>query len=109
MALTLTPILNQEPFGAHKSRLCTATFDTSYTTGGLDVAVPARGVGISNVLAVMVCDGCSDDGHVARYDHVTKKLLAFYGNYDAVDGPLIEVPNGTNIGTSDVKVLIVGD
>jgi len=37
-------------------------------------------------------------GYVFEVDHTVLKLKAFYGNWDSVsDGPLIEVPNNTNL------------
>lgn len=111
MALTLTPLDNQDVFGRYKARLATATFDTSYPTGGLDVAAPAKSsLGLLNVQGVVACDNCASTGHVVRYDRPTKKLQAFYGdNNNAADGPLIEVPNATNIATAAITVLVYGD
>lgn len=111
MALTLTPLLNQEPFGAHKSRLCTAQFDNSYPTGGLDVTAEARNkCGIGNVLAVAVLDGCASTGHLIRYDEAAKKLMAWQGdNPNAAAAPAVQVPNATNISTATVKVIVIGD
>ena len=110
MALTLTPLLNQDVWGAYKARYCTATFDNSYPTGGLDVVSPAKGVGIQNVRGVLVFDGCASTGHLVRYDEVNKKLMAWQGdNANAAAAPAVQVTNGTNLATAAVKVLVIGD
>ena len=40
------------------------------------------------------------DGFVYKYDKTNHKLLIYYGNYDAADGPLIEITGATHAATS---------
>lgn len=43
--------------------------------------------------------GCSDSGHVFRWDDANNKIECFYADYDAVaDGALIECPDDVDAG-----------
>lgn len=66
-------------------------FDSSYPTGGetVDVALNSR---FSRVNAQPT------SGYVFQFDPATQKLLAYYGdNNNAADGPLIQVPDTTDL------------
>lgn len=45
-------------------------------------------------------------GYVLRYDDANDKLMVFYSNSDAADGPLIEVPNATDLSGQAFKVIV---
>ena len=45
------------------------------------------------------------NGYVYRYDRANHKLLMFYGNYDAADGVLIEVP-GASVAPASAVIRI---
>lgn len=81
--------------------------DSSYPTGGsaFDAKWVAAKHQTRDVLAVLSVD-CS--GYVPAYDTSTGKLKFYYGdNNNASDGPLIEVPNTTDLSGVTFKVLVV--
>jgi hypothetical protein len=56
-----------------------------------------RQFGLSQLFNLHVCPS---QGFIFEVDYGTKKLKAFYADYDALaDGPLIECPNNTNLAT----------
>lgn len=71
----------------------TIALDSSYPTGGesLDLASNDR---------VDYLFASPKSGYSFDWDAANQKLVARYADYDAVaDGPLIEVPNTTNLST----------
>ena len=84
------------------------TFDTtgSYATGGYATfsstleAVIGKGRTILGVLP-LECQG-----YIPEYDADNDKLKLLYGNYDASDGPLIEVAAGA-LALTGLKVLVL--
>lgn len=82
------------------------TYDNSYTTGGL--ALSANSCGLNTITAVNGAPTGSG-GYVPSYDRSAAKLLALYGdNNNAADGPLIEVPNATDLSTIKVILFVIG-
>ena len=84
--------------GIRKQVTGTVTFDNSYPTGGEPFTPAQLGLG---TLERIQCDP-SSGGYIVTWDRSTSapKLLALYGdNNNAADGPLIEVPNTTNLST----------
>lgn len=93
--------------------------DAAYATNGsagfaAKVATALEAAGLkpgtltsAQILAVVSLE-CG--GYKAEYIHSTDKLKVYYGNYDASDGPQIEVPNATDLSavTFNVLVLFVG-
>lgn len=72
-------------------------FDSSYPTGG--EAFSLAGVGVTRLDQLDVFPG---GGYVFEWDRSTTspKVLAYYGdNNNASDGPLIQVPDTTNLST----------
>ncbi len=90
---------------------CSVTFDDSYPTGGetLDVTDKVRKV----LFAYVESPGGS--GYVIDIDRTnfasgTMLLEVFYGNYDASDGPLIEVPGTTDLNAlAGVDIIVWGE
>jgi hypothetical protein len=82
-----------------------ATFDSSYATGG--ESLTAADLGVKRI--EHVSQEISSTGHVVVYDYANSLLKAYYGNYDAADGPLIEVPNGTNLSAVVARLIVKAD
>jgi len=83
--------------------------DGAYPTGGTaafqTTLRAALGVGNVDVVAVIPID-CG--GYVPAWDNATGKLKVYHGNNDGgADGPLVEVPNATDLSAVTFKVLVV--
>lgn len=80
------------------------TFDNSYATGG--ESLTASDLGLANITFLKAENKL---GYVVTYDYANQKLMAFYGdNNNAADGPLVEVPNATDLSTLVCKVYAIG-
>lgn len=106
MAVTVT---NRRPraLSDFKIAFSTVTFDSSYVTGGEPIT-PAM-FGLSRIVAVYAF--ATATGYVPVWNRSTSAptLMAFYGdNNNASDGPLIEVPNTTNLSTVIADVIVIG-
>jgi hypothetical protein len=84
----------------------TIAFDSSYPTGGEPLST--TDLGFKAQPSVVEIEPKA--GYVFEYDFTNQKILAYYGdNNNASDGPLIEVPNTTNLATvTGVRVRSVG-
>lgn len=104
MALSFSEVV-KTTLGHKRLVVTKATFDSSYPTGG--EALAAADIGLQEINAIFAELG--DTGYVIRHDKTNGKLMAYYGdNNNASDGPLIEVPNATNLSTLDVHLLVIG-
>lgn len=106
--MALTFALDDRQLVGNKRQVSgTVTFDSSYVTGGEPFTAADLGLtAITNFEAQP-----SSVGYVATWDRSTSapKLIALYGdNNNAADGPLIEVPNATNIATSVHRFVATG-
>lgn len=83
----LNPVLNcYEAVG-------TIAFDSSYPTGGEALDLGANAETILHIQC-----NTSSGGYVFTFDYANQKLLAFYSdNNNAADGPLIQVPDTTDL------------
>lgn len=83
--------------------LAVGTFTASgnYTTGG-DAVSWANSAGTTKAPFIVLVSGKA--GYEYVYDLAAGKLMTLYGNYDAADGPLIEIPQAAYPGgvTGDV-------
>jgi len=87
-----------------RSEICDLNIGT-YATGG--VSVPGSLFGWQTVLGLSVVGGGS--GYVFAYDAANQKLKAYYGDYsEASDGPLVEVPDSTDLGSVTIRVMAFG-
>jgi len=85
-------------------RTGTITLDSSYPTGG--EALAAAAFGIDNIDFVSFGGA---GGYVLEYDYANAKVMAWYGDFNAVaDGALIEVPNTTDLSTVSAHFVLVG-
>lgn len=100
MALTLANESNQY-FGNLRAYVAAITFDSSYATGGEALTAP-----FGTVLCALAEQS---GGYSFEYDTTNQKLKAYYAdNNNASDGPLIEVPNATNLSAITTHVLFLG-
>jgi hypothetical protein len=105
MGLTITP---EAPFveGIRKKVYAEVDFDNNYPTGG--EAYTAAQFGLTEVLELEVVNN-GTEGYIIVNDRANQKLQLFYGNYDAADGVLIQVPNTTDVsGLDTVRVKAIG-
>lgn len=79
-------------------------FDNSYPTGGESLDLSSYFKELINVQIN------PKSGYVFEYDYTNKKVMAYYGdNNNAADGPLIEVPNATDLSSlTGVRVIAWG-
>lgn len=104
MALTITNV-KSGVMGDMKYRIVTVDFDSSYPTGGEVLTA-----GDLQLVSVMKVDAQLTSGYGFQYDHANEKLLAYYGdNNNASDGPLIQVPNTTDLSAiTGVRLFVLG-
>lgn len=108
MAITVT--LDPQPagmtnMGAVSARFGTLTLDSSYPTGGYAVAKGDFQLSVS----LHDVDVSLGGGYVFDFDRANSKLRVWYGdNNNASDGPLIEVPNGTNLASVTARFRAYG-
>jgi len=86
-------------------RVGTIAFDSSYPTNG--EALAASDLNLRGIAFLLVSP---KSGYVFEYDYSGNKLKAYYGdNNNAADGPLIEVPNTTDLSTlTGAKFIAIG-
>jgi hypothetical protein len=104
---TLTRVAAHSKLGAPFLDEVTLVGDAAYpTTGttGLKAALQAISLDQRVPLAIIQID---HTGYVLRYNPNDDTLIAMYGNYDAADGPLIDVPGPVNLSGSTFKFLII--
>ncbi|MGE4426040.1 MAG: hypothetical protein AB7G37_06290 [Solirubrobacteraceae bacterium] len=104
MALTVT-VVERFNFGSVMANLIEVDFDDSYPTGG--EAITAADCGMTEITHMLPS---VKGGYVLVHDLANAKLMAFYGNYDGSDGPLIEVANETDLNPAinDARLLVLG-
>lgn len=103
MALTVTSI-DKTKAGRLRLNIVKVTFDSSYPTGG--EALTAAQLGLNKVVHVAPAPA---SGYVGEYDLTNSKLKAYYGdNNNASDGPLIEVPNTTDLSAVVMYLVVIG-
>ena len=103
MAVAVSALEHGGVVGAQKVKYATVTFDSSYPTGG-EPLTPSD-FDLVSIDWIQTQDGV---GYALYYDRTNSKLLAYYGNFDAADGPLIQVPNATDLSAVAVKVVVFG-
>jgi hypothetical protein len=107
-------IMTQSPVGSRFGILAfDVAFDNSYLAGGEVIDFSSYLNSDSIIGAVFVPE--DTQGYVIKYlpdgtrTQAGGKLKVYYGNYDAADGVLIDVPNATDISAlSAVRVLLLG-
>lgn len=93
MGLTLTKVSRNQA-GQRREALYDFVFDSSYPTGG--EALTAAQLGLKQIETLEVVE--SPDGYFFDYDRANSKLKAFYvDNNNASDGPIIQVPDTTDL------------
>ncbi len=80
----------------------TATFDSSYATGG--EALTATTLGLESIHIVLL--SMENSGYVAQYDYTNSKIALYEAG---ADGAILdEVGSGTNVSAVVVRVLAFG-
>lgn len=105
--ITKTTIAGLGTTGPLLADVCSFPGDSSYPTGGstgFQTAIRAKYGDTRTILAVI---GQDCGGYQVAWDPAAGKLMAFYSNSDAADGPLIEVPNATNLSGVTFHVLVI--
>lgn len=88
------------------SRFARYTGPASYVTGG--DAVTAADFGLSR-LDYLVVAGVGEGGYGFAYDPSAAKIMAFYGDNDALaDGAFAQVATDVDLSGSSVDVIAVG-
>lgn len=104
MPITLVQV-SQNLTGHQRAHAFDFTMGASYPTGG-EPLTPAK-VGLIRVETLEIADNAG--GYVLTYDRANQKLKALYGdNNNAADGPLIEVPNGTDLSAITGRLIARG-
>jgi hypothetical protein len=98
-------------FGAHEVCVADVAFDSSYSIGG--EAVTAAEFGFEREITHVFCNTArdpdtADNAFLLDWDDTNSKLILLYGNYDAADGALIEVPNTTDVSAYTARVVAIG-
>lgn len=106
MPLTVT-VLSVVKLMNREMVLGRVAFTGTYSTGG--ESLPLRDMGFKDG----ILDFCLFEnpiGYVLEYDHSTNRVLAYHADYPAASaGPLIQVPNGSNItAITDARFLAIG-
>lgn len=109
MAVTMVPVrfnMDVEAFGGgQRMLLADIQFDSSYPTGG--EALNPADLGLEVIEAVVAVG--SGGGYLFDYIPASKKLLVFRSDYPAVSaGPLVEVPNATDLSALKPTCLVIG-
>ena len=105
MAATSSIVFVGSVLGA-KQRISVSiiTGDSSYVTGGEPIT--ANQLGLTRITALIPV---ANTGYIPVWDQDNSALKVFYGdNNNASDGPLIEIPNATNIATVTFTVIAFG-
>lgn len=83
----------------------TVVLDSSYPTGGY-TGLADKIKGATNRTPTIIGVASQSSGYVAYWDYTNSKLMLYYGNYDAADGVLIEVPNATDLSAVTLSLLV---
>lgn len=106
MAIALSDLqINQ--VGNRKVVTGTVTFDSSYVTNGEPFTIAEAALSQLTDLRV----DPTTLGYVPRWNanKTSPTIVVFYGdNNNAADGPLIEVPNATNLSAESARFTAVG-
>jgi hypothetical protein len=105
MALTHTT-LTRTVFGDRRIVVTESTLDSSYVTGGEPVTAAEFGL---TKIESLIPTPAGLGGYVPAWDQANSKIVMLYGdNNNAADGPLIDVPNATNLAAIKINCLVIG-
>ena len=92
MAATATVLESWDTNGQNTGYLLSIAFDASYPNPGGEAIDVAKNTRIDQMLI------SPSGGYVFEWDAANQKIKAYYGdNNNAADGPLVEVPDTTNL------------
>lgn len=103
MALTVS-LLSRSKTAQTKINIASIAFDDSYPTGG--EGLTGAQLGLVSVDSVQIEPA---GGYVFSYDYANKKVIAYYGDNDAVaDGALAQVADKADLSAITTKVIATG-
>lgn len=100
-----------ELVGTKRSVSGTATFDSSYPTGGEPVTPALLGLAFLSDLDFEVASGSSTTAYIVRWDRsvASPKAMVYFGDYNnAADAAFLEVPNTTDLSALTVRFTATG-
>ena len=83
-------VTNREHYGNRRRVSGTITLDSTYVNGTGE-AVSASQLKLRSIDQVVFEN--QEDGYVPMYDRTNSKVVLYFGNYAAANGPLIEAAN----------------
>lgn len=105
MGLTVTINKSWRINSKLRRRDCTIAFDASHLAAG-EVVTPSDF--LLKIVESMTFFEMTD-GYIPSFDKTNGKLLAWYGDYsNGSDGPLIVVPDTTNLAAVSVRAVVEG-
>lgn len=83
----------------------TVVLDASYPTGGY-TGLAAKLTAAASRTPTIVAVFAQSSGYVAYWDYANSKLMLFYSNSDAADGPMIQVPDTTDLSAVTLSLVV---
>ena len=83
----------------------TVVLDASYPTGGY-TGLAAKLTAAASRTPTIVAVFAQSSGYVAYWDYANSKLMLFYSNSDAADGPMIQVPDAADLSAVTLSLVV---
>ena len=83
----------------------TVVLDASYPTGGY-TGLAAKLTAAASRTPTIVAVFAQSSGYVAYWDYANSKLMLFYSNSAAADGPMIQVPDTTDLSAVTLSLVV---
>ncbi len=83
----------------------TVVLDASYPTGGY-TGLAAKLTAAASRTPTIIAVFAQSSGYVAYWDYANSKLMLFYSNSDAADGPMIQVPDTTDLSAVTLSLVV---
>jgi len=84
----------------------TVVLDSSYPTGGY-TGLAAKLTAAASRTPTIIALFAQSSGYVAHWDYANSKLMVYHADYDAVaDGPLIQVPDATDLSAVTLSLVV---
>ena len=83
----------------------TVVLDASYPTGGY-TGLAAKLTAAASRTPTIVAVFAQSSGYVAYWDYANSKLMLFSSNSDAADGPMIQVPDTTDLSAVTLSLVV---
>ena len=83
----------------------TVVLDAASGAGGYARLAAERSAAASRTPTIVAVFAQSS-GYVAYWDYANSKLMLFYSNSDAADGPMIQVPDTTDLSAVTLSLVV---